>query len=97
LGKYFAWRVVESLTVISREQIVVPRGLPQDRHRFGGIVRIEDHLQMRIGIGGIPWDNGADHRLDVGRLEYLLESQGYAGCKGTDGRSAPPSFKALGW
>src|SRR5260370_1283409 len=68
----------------------------QVRDGLGRILRVEDHPEPVLVIGWVARRLGRDDRLDVGRLEDLLETQRHAGGYRSDGRTPPPRIEPPG-
>ncbi len=67
-----------------------------DGDRLRGIVGIQYHPEPVLAVRGIARSLGSDHRLDIGGLKDVLETQSHTGRDGTDSGTAPPRVEPPG-
>ena len=79
-----------------RSRSCIARWGRQDGHGLRGIVGIQVDPHPVLAVRGVAGGLGGDHRLDVGGLKDLLETQGHAGGKGTGGGAPPPRVEPRG-
>jgi hypothetical protein len=71
-------------------------GIGEDGHRLGGVVGVEDHPELLVGVGRVSGDRGDDDDLLLGRGEDVAQPLGDAGADLADGGLTAPAVEGAG-
>ena len=81
---------------VARMGLGVGFGVGEDGPRLGGVVGVEHHPELLVGVGRVTGDRGHDDDLLLGGGEDVTQALGNAGADLAEGGLLAPAVEAAG-